>query len=205
MAFNRDIFQLTGGKGFGSVTSNVTSNDADRDQAGKKKDEFNSVNEQPLSNKTPAVNDFSDQDYVIESDLVTPVVGAVKRENEKPLIVVVDDDFETLDLLEIYLKRNYTYESFSGPKEAIFFLNKNIPDMVFIDCKIHTMKALTFMEIIRAGVGNENVPFVLLGTDDELAAFDLDTLPEYVIGKVRRPVARGELQEMIDKVIKKED
>ena len=205
MAFNRDIFQLTGGKGFGSVTSNVTSNDADKDQAGKKKDEFNSVNEQPLSNKTPAVNDFSDQDYVIESDLVTPVVGAVKRENEKPLIVVVDDDFETLDLLEIYLKRNYTYESFSGPKEAIFFLNKNIPDMVFIDCKIHTMKALTFMEIIRAGVGNENVPFVLLGTDDELAAFDLDTLPEYVIGKVRRPVARGELQEMIDKVIKKED
>ena len=56
MAFNRDIFQLTGGKGFGSVTSNVTSNDADKDQAGNKKDEFNSVNEQPLSNKTPAVH-----------------------------------------------------------------------------------------------------------------------------------------------------
>ncbi|MDO4189302.1 MAG: response regulator [Lachnospiraceae bacterium] len=203
MALNRDIFQLTGGKGFGNVTSNVTDEELTKSKASAKTEEQLVTSEKPLSKKTSTGFDFSDQDYVIESDLVTPVVKAKK--SEKPLIVVVDDDFETLDLLEIYLKRNYQYEGFSGPREAIFFLNHNIPDLVFIDCKIHTMKALTFAEIIRTGSGRENVPFVFLGTEEELASINKDLVPEYFIGQVKRPVARGSLQEMIDKVIKKEN
>lgn len=146
-----------------------------------------------------------DFDYVIESDLVTPTIKATKNENAKPLIVAVDDDFETLDLLKIYLSRHYEYEGFSGPREAIFFLNQRIPDLILLDCKIHTMKANTFAEIIRAGAGNENVPFVYTGNAEELAFLGLETLPEYVVGTLKRPIARGELQTMLDKVIVKEE
>ena len=109
------------------------------------------------------------------------------------------------DLIDIYLKRDYTYESFSGPREAVFFLNHHTPEVVFVDCKIHTMKALTFMEIVRTGAGNENVPFVLVGTEEELEEFNLDYLPEYVIGKLKRPVARKELMEFITKVTSKKE
>ena len=131
--------------------------------------------------------------------------STVKDEKAKPLIIFVDDDFETLDLIDIYLKRDYTYESFSGPREAVFFLNHHTPEIVFVDCKIHTMKALTFMEIVRTGAGNENVPFVLVGTEEELEEFNLDYLPEYVIGKLKRPVARKELMEFITKVTSKKE
>lgn len=144
----------------------------------------------------------ADSDYVIESNLVTPKIKAVKDETQKPLIVVVDDDFETLDLLKIFLQRDYRYEAFSGPREAIFFLNQNVPDLVFVDCKIHTMKAMTFIEIIKTGVGE--VPFVLTGTEEELAGFDIEALPEYVVDKVKRPISRGSLQEILDKYIKKD-
>lgn len=140
-----------------------------------------------------------DGDYVIESDLVTPVIKPVKAVDEKPLIVVVDDDFETLDLLEIYLKRNYRYQGFSGPKEAVFFLNQNIPDLVLVDCKIHTMKAITFAEIVRTGAGD--IPFVFTGDEYELEQLEKTLLPDYVIGTIRRPVARGDLQDLIDKAL----
>lgn len=198
MALNFDIFQLTGGKGFGNVTSNVTDEEANTPEAAESKKANTSI-PKPASRNVPPELDCSAQDYVIESDLVTPVVEINKT--EKPLIVVVEDDFETLDLLEIYLKRDYHYEGFSGPREAIFFLNHHKPDLVLIDCKIHTMKALTFAEIIRAGKGNENVPFVFLGSDEEFHSFDKEYIPEYVIGRLKRPVARGQLQEIINQVI----
>lgn len=142
-----------------------------------------------------------DGDYVIESDLVVPKIETI--ENKKPLIVVVDDDFETLDLLEIFLQRDYEYIPFSGPREAIFYLNQRVPDLVLLDCKIHTMKATTFAEIIRSGTGKGNVPFVYLGSEEELASLDRDLVPEYIVGCLKRPVARGDLQGIIDRTIKK--
>jgi len=144
-----------------------------------------------------------DFDYVIESDLVSPKVETFV--NERPLIVVVDDDFETLDLLEIYLKRNYDYASFSGPREAIFYLNQRIPSLILLDCRIHTMKATTFADIVRSGAGKQNIPFVYLGSEEELSALDPDSIPEYVVGCIKRPVARGDLQAIVDKIIKIED
>ena len=218
MGFNDDIIQLTGGKGFKGIGM-------EKDKA--KKPEVPKTEDKPSSSEAkekttivkPSLPDSSwygeigssssssgsAQDYVIESDLVSPVIKAVKAETEKPLIVFVDDDFETLDLCEIYLKRGYTYEAFSGPREAIFFLNQHVPELVFIDCKIHTMKALTFMEIVRTGAGNENVQFVLVGSEFELSEVNMDFMPDYVIGTLKRPVARGELQKYIDMVIKKDE
>lgn len=222
MAFNDDIFNFTGGLGF---TSFSTGSDIEKEE---EKNDIVAKNENTekteQNDKASETNDKSasldilsgitserwsssigndEHDYVIESDLVMPKIKAVKSETEKPLIVVVDDDFETLDLLEIYLKRNYTYESFSGPREAVFFLNQHTPELILIDCKIHTMKALTFIDIIRTGAGNENVPFVLVGTEEELKSFDSELLPKSVIGTMKKPIARGQLQEYIDKVVKK--
>lgn len=146
-----------------------------------------------------------DSDYVIESDLLAPKIKAVRADDEKPLIVVVDDDFETLDLLKIYLQRDFRYKAFSGPREAIFFLNQNTPDLVIVDCRIHTMKALTFADIIRTGEGNEEVKFALSGTQEELESIDKAALPGYIVGLIKRPVARGDLQNVLDMVIKKQE
>lgn len=144
-----------------------------------------------------------DFDYVIESDLVSPKVETVKT--EKKLIVVVDDDFETLDLLEIFLKRNYEYASFSGPREAIFYLNQHMPDLVLIDCKIHTMKAKTFVDIVRTGPGKDKIPFVFLGDQEEINSLLYEELPKGVIGWLKRPVSRGELQGILDITVEKKE
>lgn len=201
MGFNDDIFQLTGGKGYKSVKSDTSSdnneNTTENPIAAPK------IEKASVSKSQPTEHRLHDQDYVIESDLVTPVVKAVRNKEEKPLIVVVDDDFETLDLMEIYLNRNYTYKGFSGPREAVFYMNQHVPEIIFLDCKIHTMKAATFIDIIRSGKGNEKVPFVLLGEEYEIKEFTKGLLPKGVIGTITKPVARGKLQEYIDGVVKK--
>jgi len=207
MLFDDDFFQLTG---ISSGETKTKSNNGDEKKESASKSDATADKSADLvsTQKTtslgvPINNEFSnaDGDYVIESDLVTPTIKAVKDETQKPLIVACDDDFDTLDLLTIYLSRNYRYEAFSGPKEAIFFLNQNIPELILLDCRIHTMKATTFMEIVRAGIGDVN--FAYLGTEEELAAIDKSILPEYVIGFLKKPVPRGELQDIIDLVIKK--
>ena len=65
--------------------------------------------------------------------IVTPKLGP-KKSSARPIIVVIDDDYATLDLLKIYLQRDYECATFSNPKEAIFYLNSNIPDAIYIDC-----------------------------------------------------------------------
>lgn len=195
MGFDDNFFQLPGIKTGGGNKS--TENNSE---------EKSSVTKSSMSSLDSRwASDYgnSDSDYVIESKLITPKIKAVKDEESKPLVIVVDDDFETLDLLKIFLQRDYRYEGFSGPREAIFYLNQHVPDLVLVDCKIHTMKALTFIEIIRTGVGN--VPFVLTGTEEELATVDIDFLPEYVVDTIKRPISRGNLQEILDKYIKKDD
>ena len=186
MLFDDDFFQLTG-MFSADKKNNEKKDNSDVDIPGR-------TQSAPVSTNHEYSN--PDSDYVIESDLVVPNIKPVKDETQKPLIVVCDDDFETLDLMTIYLSRNYRYEGFSGPKEAIFFLNQNIPDLVLIDCKIHTMKPTTFMDIVRAGAGN--VPFVYIGTAEEMATIEKDFLPEYVIGFLEKPIPRGKLQLLID-------
>lgn len=221
MIFDDDFLQLTGQKDIDEIAvSEELSDDILEDEAAKSETDKPEAEKKWISGPENAGADISEPvipvkkresvysseygnsalDYVIESDLVTPDIHAVKDEDGKPLIVCVDDDFDTLDLLQIYLQRDYEYKAFSGPREAIFFLNQRVPTLVLVDCKIHTMRATTFMEIIRSGAGNENVKFVYTGTDEEFAEIDWDQVPGYVIGRIKRPVARGALQVVLDKI-----
>lgn len=141
-----------------------------------------------------------DQDYVIESDIVVPCISAKKE--EIPSIVVIDDDFDTLDLLKIYLARGYEYSPFHGPREAIFYLNEHIPDLILLDSNIHTIKATKVIEIIRSYKDLKDTPIVYT-CDESEKQFVMENLPEEVCGLISRPVSRGNLQYILDKFVLK--
>lgn len=204
MIFDDNFYKLTGSQNIDG--SEVKKEDSDRKN---QDDDITSdgggflYDNSSSRGGTPWSSDLGnpDYDYVIESDLVTPKVETVK--SEKKLIVVVDDDFETLDLLEIFLKRDYEYAAFSGPREAIFYLNQHMPDLILIDCKIHTIKAKTFVEIIRTSDEKKGIPFIYLGNQEELDSIRYEEMPEGVIGYLKRPVSRGDLQKILDDTVNK--
>lgn len=217
MIFDEDFKQLTGGLGLGGARNEASEDVAEETEEVKSyfvpdASSADSTDETATNKKAPAKRRVYDKssgdrwsseygnpgsDYVIESDLVIPKIEICKDE-ERPIIVLVDDDFDTLDLMKVYLQRDYEYQGFSGPREAIFYLNSHVPALVLIDSKIHTMKASTFMEIVRMGEANKDAKFVYTGTKEELDQIDWMMTPEYVIDSLQIPVSRKELQRILD-------
>lgn len=130
-------------------------------------------------------------------DMIVPDIKPVKVARDKKLIIVIDDDFSTLDLMKIYLQRDYEYKPFDDPKNAIFFLNGNIPDLIFVDCYLNTMNSRKLVEIIRMYKELAKVPIIYIADPSEMSAI-AQKLPEGVVDIVSRPVKRGDLQKMLD-------
>ncbi len=138
--------------------------------------------------------------------IIIPKTRPVKTKTERPKIVVIDDDFSTIDLMKIYLQREYDYVPFDNAREAIFYLNKNIPDLIFLDCYISLVRAKKMVEIIRSYPEYQDVPIYFLAEQDEKGALEAKIENEgfaQVNGILTRPVARGELQSVLDSVFGK--
>jgi len=175
----------------------------------------NLVNNKPTysnnltSTESYSFGDSSSGTYDIESgdsemftpdDIVVPDVKPRKAQRAKKLVVVIDDDFSTLDLMKIYLQRDYEYVPFDNPKNAIFYLNSNIPDLIFVDCYLNVMKTKRVVEIIRTYKELSNIPIIYLAEPSEEAAIS-DKLPEGVRDIISRPVKRADLQRILDTYI----
>lgn len=151
-------------------------------------------------------NDRENFDGVVE--MIVPPTKPKKNTAEKPMIVVIDDDFPTIDLMKIYLQREYEYVPFDNAREAIFYLNKCVPDLIFLDCYISIVKSKKVIEIIRSYPEFDNVPIYLLAEPDEIGAMNAKLEKEGnlgISGIITRPVARGALQEVLDKVFPKKN
>ena len=150
-----------------------------------------------------AISSMTENDMPAFEDIVTPDIKPKKAESDKPLIVVIDDDFSTLDIMKIYLARGFTCETFSSPKDAIFYLNNHVPDLIFMDCYLNMVKTKMMLEIIGSYTEFETVPIVYICEDDEYGAVK-SKLPERVSDLITRPVKRGDLQNILDEVFPKE-
>ncbi len=138
--------------------------------------------------------------------MIVPKAKPVKTVSERPQIVVIDDDFSTIDLMKIYLQRQYDYISFDNAREAIFYLNKNVPDLIFLDCYMSIVRAKKMVEIIRSYPEFKDIPIYFLAEQDEKGALEAKIANEgfaQVNGILTRPVARGELQSVLDSVFGK--
>ena len=144
-----------------------------------------------------------EEDFSDANEVVVPKIGPTKTEG-KPLIIVIDDDYSTLDLMKIYLQRDYEYVSFDSPKNAIFYLNHHIPALIFIDCYMSVIPAKQVIEIVRSYKELQSVPIVYIADPAEKGAV-LSKAPADLLGCITRPVARGELVKILNQVFPKKD
>ena len=144
-----------------------------------------------------------DSTMFTKDDMLVPDVKPKKSGTGRRNIVVIDDDFSTLDLMNIYLQRDYDVEIFDNPKNAIFYLNGTVPDMIFIDCYLNVMPTKKILEIISTYKELAGVPVIYLAEPSEQAAIE-NKLPERVSDIISRPVSRADLQRMLDTYIKDE-
>ena len=89
----------------------------------------------------------TDSTMFTSDNMVYPDIKPKRAADGRRNVVVIDDDFSTLDLMTIYLQRDYDVETFDNPKNAIFYLNGTIPDLIFIDCYLNVMSTKKVLEI----------------------------------------------------------
>ena len=145
-----------------------------------------------------------DSTMFTSDNMVYPDIKPKKGVNGRHTVVVIDDDFSTLDLMKIYLQRDYDVETFDNPKNAIFYLNGTVPDLIFIDCYLNVMATKKVLSIIRTYKELADIPIIYLAEPSEQAAIE-NKLPESVVDIISRPVSRADLQRMLDKYIREDD
>lgn len=138
------------------------------------------------------------EDFVPDDGLEIPDIKPVRSESGKPTVIVIDDDYQTLDIMKIYLARDYECATFSDPKEAVFYMNTHLPDIIFMDSYMSTMSTKKLISIIRLYKEMAKVPIYFMVYEEEQGVFetkkDID-----VEGIITRPIARGDLQKILDK------
>lgn len=136
--------------------------------------------------------------FSTDDGLEIPDIRPVRNIDGRATIVVIDDDYATLDIMKIYLSRDYECAVFSDPKEAIFYMNTHLPDIIFLDCYMTLMDTKKILSIIRSYKEMEKVPVYFMVYEEEKYVFEhkKDT---GAAGLLLRPVARGDLQKILDK------
>lgn len=95
-------------------------------------------------------------------------------EPEPALIVIVDDDADTLEWARLILEHEgYRTACFASPHEALDFMARKKPQLVITDLMMDTLSAgFTFAERIREDSEMAHVPIIVLTAAASQRGFD---------------------------------
>ena len=113
--------------------------------------------------------------------------------------VIVDDEIKALQSLSWELT-NFSDEikvsaSFTDPFEALFYLEKNTPDCLFLDIEMPTMDGFQFIQKLT----NKNFPVVITTAYNQYA---IKALKNEAIDYLLKPIDTDDLEETIVKIKK---
>lgn len=80
----------------------------------------------------------------------------------KHKILIIDDERSIRLLLESFLSKNYDVISKSDGREALDWLEVNLPDMIICDVQMPNMDGYAFVEKVRQRGYTKHTPIVML-------------------------------------------
>lgn len=109
-------------------------------------------------------------DFIKKPFVPTELLERIKRVLQlakKDSILVVDDDKMNLMLTQKILGIRYDVSCVSSGKEAILYLQDNVPDMILLDLHMPEMSGLEVLDEIRNMDKVSDVPVIFLTADSE--------------------------------------
>jgi len=119
---------------------------------------------------------------------------------QKPHIVVIDDDWSLLSLLEAYLEHDYRIELFDQPRKALAYLTDNVVDMIICDVVMPEVTGLEFRQQLLKKDQFKALPFVFLSGDDHvdmLAKANVLEIDDFLV----KPLDKQTLIRAIERVL----
>ena len=82
---------------------------------------------------------------------------------KKPLLVIIDDEPDSLDLLRYnFNRKGYEVMTFVDPSEAWEFINRERPDMILCDGNLTEAEGHSFCEKVKRSPTLSHIPVVML-------------------------------------------
>ena len=80
-----------------------------------------------------------------------------------PTILVVEDDVNAREIMGRFLQRqDWTVELASNGREALLYLDENLPDLIVLDLMMPEMDGFEFIQILRQDSNWKDIPVVVL-------------------------------------------
>jgi len=78
-------------------------------------------------------------------------------------VLLVEDDAALAQMYRVKLERDgYTVRVAGDGEEALGLLDRDVPDLIFLDVRLPRMDGLTFLERLRAAQHTKNLPVVIV-------------------------------------------
>ena len=118
-----------------------------------------------------------------------------------PTILVVEDDVNAREIMGRFLQRqDWTVELASNGREALQYLDENLPDLIVLDLMMPEMDGFAFIQVLRQNSEWQKIPIVVL-TAKALTASDQQQLEGvarvYQKAELNRQELLNELQTMV--------
>ena len=118
----------------------------------------------------------------------------------KPHKILIIDDEQTIRLLlESFLSKNYEVIPKKDGKEALLWLEGNVPDLIICDIQMPNMDGYEFIERVRERGFTKHTPIMMLSGNGERSE---DRVRCYQLGAqdfLAKPFSPVELTELIKK------
>jgi CheY-like chemotaxis protein len=91
-------------------------------------------------------------------------LGFEKHINKRFNILILDDDFNILSILNKYLEKEPLFKVFScqNPKEALQIINQNNVDLLLSDIQMPNMNGMELVTYIKENIKNKNLKIIMM-------------------------------------------
>ncbi|MFC2155651.1 response regulator [Acidobacteriota bacterium] len=104
--------------------------------------------------------------------------NSVIKDNDKPLVLIVDDVPKNLQVLgNILRKKDYNIAAATSGKQALDMVEKILPDLILLDIMMPDIDGFQVCEKLKASKRSKDVPVIFLtaktGTEDIVKGFEV--------------------------------
>ena len=134
--------------------------------------------------------------------------------DNRECILVVDDDFMNLRVVEHILKDEFEVIGVNSGEECLSYIQKTVPDMILLDLYMPDMNGFEVLERLKSDDRFKDIPVIFLTADDDkqtevkgfqAGALDFVTKPfiaEIVRQRVNRLMELSRLQKHLEKEVR---
>ncbi|MBE9528175.1 MAG: response regulator [Proteobacteria bacterium] len=123
--------------------------------------------------------------------------------NEETVILVVDDEFDILNLLDFNLRKaGYRVLQAEDGPEALTIAESRLPNLILLDIMLPNMEGTEVLKRLKASKGTESIPVIMLTAKGE----EIDKIVGFELGAedyITKPFSPRELVLRVKAVLKR--